>query len=210
MPALRQAARAGPPPGIDASPATDWLLLARELCYLGRFEEAEPLLTAGTGRGSGPVARALVAAVEALLPRRARRARTSWRRPPSMASRPRRPRPTARGARAGATRTWPPSPTRGPDRGRAGRSSARSRSGNESAACLMRAGSMRRSPRSCRRGLDATVCPGLVDSYNPPSVDDVRVSLASARPSAVTPVSGALGAAGGVMALPTEAQRQPT
>ena len=42
-------------------------MLARDLCYLGRFDEAEPLLRQAQAVRSSPVERALGPAVEALL-----------------------------------------------------------------------------------------------------------------------------------------------
>ena len=42
------------PPGSDGVAATYRLLLARDLCYLGRFDEAEPLLRQSLGRSGRP------------------------------------------------------------------------------------------------------------------------------------------------------------
>jgi tetratricopeptide (TPR) repeat protein len=55
------------PPGNDGVAASWRVLLARDLCYLGRFEEAEPLLRQARAVRSDPVVRALGPAVEALL-----------------------------------------------------------------------------------------------------------------------------------------------
>jgi tetratricopeptide (TPR) repeat protein len=57
----------GLPPGSDGVAASYRLLVARDLCYLGRFDEAEPLLRQAQAVPSGPVERALGPAVEALL-----------------------------------------------------------------------------------------------------------------------------------------------
>ncbi len=43
------------------------MLIARDLCYLGRFDEAEPLLRQSQAVPANPVERALGPAVEALL-----------------------------------------------------------------------------------------------------------------------------------------------
>ena len=55
------------PPGSDGVAVSYWLLLARDLCYLGRLEEAEPLLERARAVPAGPLERVLGAAVEALL-----------------------------------------------------------------------------------------------------------------------------------------------
>jgi hypothetical protein len=55
------------PPGIDAVAATYRLLFARDLCYLGRFDEAEPLLRQAQAVPSSPFGRARGPAVEALI-----------------------------------------------------------------------------------------------------------------------------------------------
>lgn len=55
------------PVGIDRVAATYWLQLARQLCYLGRFEEAEPLVRQAQAVGLGPATRAFGATIEALL-----------------------------------------------------------------------------------------------------------------------------------------------
>jgi class 3 adenylate cyclase/tetratricopeptide (TPR) repeat protein len=55
------------PPGSDGMAATWRLPLARDLCYLGRFGEAEPELRQAQAVAAGPVGRAMSPAVEALL-----------------------------------------------------------------------------------------------------------------------------------------------
>jgi class 3 adenylate cyclase len=55
------------PPGSDGMAATWRLPLARDLCYLGRFGEAEPELRQAQAVAAGPVERAMSPAVEALL-----------------------------------------------------------------------------------------------------------------------------------------------
>jgi tetratricopeptide (TPR) repeat protein len=55
------------PPGSEGVAATYKLPLARDLCYLGRFDEAEPLLRQAQAVASGPVVRIMGPAVEALL-----------------------------------------------------------------------------------------------------------------------------------------------
>jgi tetratricopeptide (TPR) repeat protein len=55
------------PPGSDGVAASYKLALARDLCYLGRFEEAEPLLRQAQAVSPGPIQRARGPAVEALL-----------------------------------------------------------------------------------------------------------------------------------------------
>jgi class 3 adenylate cyclase/tetratricopeptide (TPR) repeat protein len=55
------------PPGSDGMAATWRLPLARDLCYLGRFGEAESELRQAQAVAAGPVERALSPAVEALL-----------------------------------------------------------------------------------------------------------------------------------------------
>ena len=55
------------PPGSDGVNASYRLILARDLCYLGRLEEAEPLLRQAQAVPAGPVERALAPCVEALL-----------------------------------------------------------------------------------------------------------------------------------------------
>jgi class 3 adenylate cyclase/tetratricopeptide (TPR) repeat protein len=55
------------PPGSDAVAASYRLLLARDLCHLGRVEEAEPLLRQAQSARPGPFERSLGSAIEALL-----------------------------------------------------------------------------------------------------------------------------------------------
>jgi tetratricopeptide (TPR) repeat protein len=55
------------PPGSDGVAATWRLPLARDLCYLGRFDEAETELRQARAVAEGPVERAMAPAVEALL-----------------------------------------------------------------------------------------------------------------------------------------------
>jgi tetratricopeptide (TPR) repeat protein len=55
------------PPGSDGTAATWRLPLARDLCYLGRFGEAERELRQAQAVAASPVERALAPAVEALL-----------------------------------------------------------------------------------------------------------------------------------------------
>jgi class 3 adenylate cyclase/tetratricopeptide (TPR) repeat protein len=55
------------PPGSDGVAASYRLILARDLCYLGRLEEAEPLLRQAQAVPAGAVERALAPCVEALL-----------------------------------------------------------------------------------------------------------------------------------------------
>lgn len=55
------------PPGSEALAATYELPLARDLCYLGRYEEVEPLLRHARSVPQGPVERSLGSGVEALL-----------------------------------------------------------------------------------------------------------------------------------------------
>jgi class 3 adenylate cyclase/tetratricopeptide (TPR) repeat protein len=55
------------PTGSDGVAATYRLPLARDLCYLGRFDEAEPLLRRVQAVPQGPVLRAMSPTVEALL-----------------------------------------------------------------------------------------------------------------------------------------------
>jgi tetratricopeptide (TPR) repeat protein len=57
----------GIPPGNDGLAATWRLPLARDLCYLGRFDEAERELRKARAVAAGPVERALGPAVEGLL-----------------------------------------------------------------------------------------------------------------------------------------------
>ena len=59
------------PPGSDGVMASWKSMLARDLYYLGRIEEVQPLLDAARTAGSHPVERTLVSAVEALLLSRA-------------------------------------------------------------------------------------------------------------------------------------------
>jgi class 3 adenylate cyclase/tetratricopeptide (TPR) repeat protein len=56
----------GAPPGSDGVMASWKSMLARDLFYLDRFDEAEPLLEEARALGWGPVERTLVPAVEAL------------------------------------------------------------------------------------------------------------------------------------------------
>jgi tetratricopeptide (TPR) repeat protein len=58
---------AGAPPGSDGVMASWRSMLARDLFYLGRFDEVEPLLDAARIAGWHPVGRTFVSAVEALL-----------------------------------------------------------------------------------------------------------------------------------------------
>jgi class 3 adenylate cyclase/tetratricopeptide (TPR) repeat protein len=62
---------AGAPPGSDGVMASWRSMLARDLFYLGRFDEVEPLLDAARIAGWHPVERTFVPAVEALLLSRA-------------------------------------------------------------------------------------------------------------------------------------------
>ena len=55
------------PPGSEGVSASCKSILARDLCYLGRFDEAEPLLRQVQAVPSGAFDRLLAAAVEALL-----------------------------------------------------------------------------------------------------------------------------------------------
>ena len=55
------------PPGSDGVMASWRSMLARDLCYLGRFDEAEPLLRQARAADSSPATRTLVTTVEALL-----------------------------------------------------------------------------------------------------------------------------------------------
>ena len=55
------------PPGSDGVAASYRLLMARDLCYLGRFDEADPLLRQAQAVPAGPFERVLGAAVEALV-----------------------------------------------------------------------------------------------------------------------------------------------
>ncbi len=55
------------PPGSDGLASSWRLLLALDLCYLGRPEEAEPLLRLARAVPPGPFERALIPAVEALV-----------------------------------------------------------------------------------------------------------------------------------------------
>jgi class 3 adenylate cyclase/tetratricopeptide (TPR) repeat protein len=55
------------PPGSDGVAATWRLPRARDLCYLGRFDEAEAELRSAQAVATGPVERAMAPAVEALL-----------------------------------------------------------------------------------------------------------------------------------------------
>jgi tetratricopeptide (TPR) repeat protein len=57
----------GFPPGSDGVAMSYWLLLARDLCHLGRFEEAEPLLRQARAIPIAPLEQALGGGVEALL-----------------------------------------------------------------------------------------------------------------------------------------------
>ena len=59
------------PPGSDGVMASWKSMLARDLYYLGRIDEVEPLLDAARVAGWHPVERTLVPAVEALLLSRA-------------------------------------------------------------------------------------------------------------------------------------------
>ena len=55
------------PPGSDGVAASFRSFLARDLCYLGRFEEAEPLLRQAQAVPPGACRRVLAPSVEALL-----------------------------------------------------------------------------------------------------------------------------------------------
>ncbi len=55
------------PPGLEGIAATYELPLARDLCYLGRYKEAEPLLHHARSVPQGPVERAMGSSVGALL-----------------------------------------------------------------------------------------------------------------------------------------------
>ena len=55
------------PPGNDGLAATWRLPHARDLCYLGRFDEAERELRQARAVAAGPVGRAMAPAVEALV-----------------------------------------------------------------------------------------------------------------------------------------------
>ena len=55
------------PPGSDGVAVSYWLLLARDLCHLGRLDEAEPLLRRSRAVPPGPLERVLGPCVEALL-----------------------------------------------------------------------------------------------------------------------------------------------
>jgi class 3 adenylate cyclase/tetratricopeptide (TPR) repeat protein len=55
------------PPGLDGTAASFRLPLAHDLCYLGRFDEAETQLRKAQAVAPGPVERALAPAVEALI-----------------------------------------------------------------------------------------------------------------------------------------------
>jgi tetratricopeptide (TPR) repeat protein len=55
------------PPGSDGVNASYRLILARDLCYLGRIDEAEPLLRQAQAVPADAVGRALAPCVEALL-----------------------------------------------------------------------------------------------------------------------------------------------
>ena len=55
------------PPGSDGVNASYTLILARDLCYLGRLDEAEPLLRQAQAVPTDSVSRTLAPCVEALL-----------------------------------------------------------------------------------------------------------------------------------------------
>ncbi|MGZ4463208.1 MAG: AAA family ATPase [Gaiellaceae bacterium] len=55
------------PSGTEASASSYELPLARDLCYLGRYDEVEPLLQHARSLPQGPVSRAMGSSVEALL-----------------------------------------------------------------------------------------------------------------------------------------------
>lgn len=67
--ALRHTAASvgGAPPGSEGVMASSWLMLARDLWYFGRFEEAERWLRRAQAVESGPAREAQASAVEALL-----------------------------------------------------------------------------------------------------------------------------------------------
>ena len=71
--ACRHTARlvGGAPPGSDGVMASWRSMLARDLCHLGRFDEAKPLLQKARADGSAPAERTLISAVDALLLSRA-------------------------------------------------------------------------------------------------------------------------------------------
>ena len=62
------------PPGSDGVAASYRLILARDLCYLGRLEKAEPLLRQAQAVPAGPVEQALAPCRRGAPPRRTRRA----------------------------------------------------------------------------------------------------------------------------------------
>ncbi len=55
------------PPGSDGIAVSPRFLLARDLCRLGRFDEAEPLLRQAQAVGSSPIERVHASAIKALL-----------------------------------------------------------------------------------------------------------------------------------------------
>ena len=148
----------GAPPGSEGVMASWRSMLARDLCYLGRFDEAEPLLEEARAVDSGPAERTLVATVEALLlagrgelDQAEERARAAV----AIAE----TRRTTSGSRVGATRTsrWCSSARAGSTR-RGTRSSARWPSGSGSAACP--SSSRPRADRLARAGAGLTTAQG--------------------------------------------------
>ena len=125
----------GAPPGSDGVMASWRSMLARELFYLGRFDEAEPVLREAAKVGFDPGRGRSASSVEALLLARGGEltGRRSSRAPQSRSRRPRR---TTSGFTVGATRIlrWCSSGRVGSKR-RGTPSNARSPSGSGSAAC---------------------------------------------------------------------------
>ena len=128
---------------------------ARELCYLGRVEEAEPARRA-QAVAAGPVSRVMAPAAEALL----LAARGELEQAEALActaSTGRRPRRTTSGSRHGRAKTSPPcSSARAGSTTHARRWSAPSRCGSGSAACRSRVVSVSRSTRLGVRRSDGT------------------------------------------------------
>ena len=145
----------GAPPGSDGVMASWRSMLARDLCYLGRFDEAEPLLQQARAGRFGPCDADARLGRRGAPPRRARRTR-----PGGGASSRRR---CDRGDRDGqrlapgleqrGPRDWCSSARDGSTR-RGRRSSERSPSGSESAACPSCVASASRSTRSGGRRSD--------------------------------------------------------
>ena len=156
VPAPRRADRRAPARQRRRWPRRAGCRLARDLCYLGRFDEAEPSYRQAQAVAAGPVARAMAPPSRRSSSPRA--ASSSRRRlSPAQASPRRRPRRTTVAPGLGATRTSPRcSSAQAGSTTRARRSSARSPSGSESAACPTRAVSVSRSTRSGGRRSDRT------------------------------------------------------